>query len=328
MNVNVQLSAQAQARMARGEVALSAQQMVQHVSDLVAYVHDQTYYSADKVAQLVAQMDAGELDCEARVTYDSVRGKRVTNPLLVFLIETCGGIDEQILVGCLRHASPNVPDAQGKPAFVTAFDLAARQQDKRSLPWRMIRKSPELDLEIGYDSEIDVYMGMSSRPKMVPLTGTLLDHCCQWMRALRHEYGDDDVYGDEFILDLLEAGAVLNPDYMDDPAVVDRKLLWKQEAADLRRAISDGAADAVMKLLDKGSVAHLFSLGLGPNMCEPDFWGEFWEQGRTALLCLPRWAQQQLAPDLTRMLREEVPNNVVQQWDIDCGISLQNRGRE
>ena len=309
------LSKEAQQRIADGTSLVGDEAMKELCMNVAVLTSMSDYVPPNAVEQALRTIEEGKVDCLARVQYvDVENGHLVEEPLLVWMIKNCSERDMSLLEMCLQKASPNMTDNGNKPAYAYAFDLATRQGAQRRDGWTLCAKHPKLDLEIEFEQWRRLVLAMTGGATHVRLSGTLVNQECVWMRELREEYGRYDVSGDHKIEMLLEMGALLAPEFADDPAAVAFKQKWEAEFQELRTAIVTGDEGALMQALSHGGVRAGFSLGRGPEMCRREFWGAFWSQGCAEVMDLPDWAQQRLMPDILMVMHDLMPDGCIREW--------------
>lgn len=322
----VQLSDDMKQKIASGAVSVTEDEAKADVLALLKQVVSYVNYDPIVRADLMQKLKQGQFDAQAVVDYQLANWtghaspKRYQSPLVSQVVMNSGPMpgDEEFIEELIKQTSPNVTTSGGIPLFAFAFWRMSNEHHFFPTAWEVCRQDKRLDLEIPFGIYMDIGMGSGVR-NWKEIEGTLLNQCCQYKHEIEMHHGSQ--YLNQDIVYLLAHGAVLDPRWIDLMEVHgwthDYRAEWQGLWDKLTQAIAAKDSAVVQRCLADNVVARGFSLGHGAQMCEPSFWGDYWDDGKNAVLALPEWVKRQLAPDIARMLSRQVPDAQLQQWIYD-----------
>lgn len=328
-NIRVILSDAMRQRIAQGLVPLNEAQAIQKVKDLVDQVCGANVDLSLRQGML-EELKNGLIDAGAVVQYDYVQMNaghsspepHFEMPLVSMVISQCPPVqgDEFIIEELVKQSTPNAMAEDGIPAFAYAFWRVNNDHFHFPDAWNACCQDERMDIERSFSVAMDVSMGMG-RAEWLRAEGSLLNVLCAHKVALETAHQSRNL--EQGIPLLLSKGTILDPKWMGLA-----ELKWVHDYPDewnglwmrLQDAIARQDVAALQKAIDDSAVAKGFSLGHGTQLCAPEFWGPYLEQGVAAMLNLPSWVQAQLAPDLNRLLMAVVPDNMVQDWTHIGGV--------
>lgn len=322
-HIDVELSEGMKQRIASGALAISEDEAIANVKAMVVELCCGRFSDKERAA-LIRKLYAGEVDAAAMVTHEEFHwGNRPQNPpkftqsLVSLLVENVGGMpgEDVIVQKMIQGVSPNFSEPYGIPVYAHALMRYASDDTHNPDPWVACRNDGRMNLEIDFSAPYNVnFISMTGDIRV--LSGTLVNQLCEYKDLVQKHNRMNFPY--PAIWYLLDEGAVLDPQWNDFIEVRrwnrDYKAEWQTQFDALKAAIANKDAAKVNELIADKVASRAFSLGEGKTICSPDFWGDYWDEGRAALLALPDWVQEKLAPEMSVMMIQSVPSSTVQNW--------------